>query len=396
MLRAYADDLAIVAKCFQDICSSLAPVFKCVQQCASLALNAKKCVLVPFRVQFDETEVKEWLYDNVPDWANLCIQSYGKYLGFFIGPGGVHKEWDKVMKKLMEASTFVKKLGLSKFQAFQVFHIFGYSQIQFAAQLRNPCRALRRVELQNIRDIIGGPGLWAPAEVFYHLKSNRIFPLDLKAYDTLCMATMAKTAIETLSGWEQIYEELSVNSRDDDDGFIFPFQNWWNNLGVVCLKRASDQLADVDVQGHGRLHLQSYLYSALLQCMHPNPLHTVLYDKLGRWIDADHLDGAVEHATKVLEMIHKSVPPCVRFCVWTAWCNAWCTSARFQGEGLCRLCGECSGADSLEHYAVCHPNGNLLKRSLACVEVPIRFCDSWDLMQTTQTNWICKYATCTQ
>ena len=133
----------------------------------------------------------------------------------------------------------------------------------------------------------------------------------------------------------------------------FSLSRTWNNLGVVCLKGASDQLADVDVQGHGRLHLQSYLYSSLLQCMHPNPLHTVLYDKLGRWIDADDLDGAVEYATKVLEMIHKSVPPCVRFCVCTAWCNAWCTSERFQGEGLCRLCGECSGADSLEHYAVC-------------------------------------------
>ena len=145
------------------------------------------------------------------------------------------------MKRLVETSSFVKGLGQPKLFAFALFQMFGYSQVQFVAQLRPPCRALRRIELQIIRDLIGGPGLWAPAELFYHLAANKLFPKDLKACDVLCRAAMLKTMLRSLPDWEDDYIELIISERGLYDALSFPNQQWWENLAVVNLKRASEE-----------------------------------------------------------------------------------------------------------------------------------------------------------
>ena len=151
---------------------SIGACFRCVSRCSRLNLNPKKCVLVPLWANYVIEDLRECLRAAVPDWAGFSIADCAKYLGFFIGPGSCDREWSKVMKRLAEASSHIKMAGLPKLQGFDVFHMFGYSQLQFVAQLRAPCTELRRVELQNIRDLIGGPGLWAPTDAFMHLHSN--------------------------------------------------------------------------------------------------------------------------------------------------------------------------------------------------------------------------------
>ena len=199
MVRAYADDIAVVARCFQNACLRLVPIFRCVQKCSCLALNPKKCVLVPLWPESNRDTLRGWINLYHPEWADMRVESFAEYLGFCIGPGSAHKEWQKVMRKVLEASSFIKALGMPKIYSLRLMHMFGYSQLQFVAQLRSPCRALRRIELQTIRDIIGGPGLWASCDLFFHLRANDVFAVDLKAFDTLCLATLLKTAMLILS-----------------------------------------------------------------------------------------------------------------------------------------------------------------------------------------------------
>ena len=63
-------------------------------------------------------------------------------------------------------------------------------------------------------------------------------------------------------------------------------------------------------------------------------------------------DGEVLLAT--IHRISKIVPPCVVFCVVSAWCNGWATAARFQVKNSkCQAHVECEGKDDVRHYAKC-------------------------------------------
>ena len=79
MVRAYADDIALVARCYKSICSRLAPLFRCIENCSGLALNPRKCVVVPLWANFDEGTVREWLRLHVPKWEGFQIATCGKY-----------------------------------------------------------------------------------------------------------------------------------------------------------------------------------------------------------------------------------------------------------------------------------------------------------------------------
>jgi len=363
MLRAYADDIAVAARCFTEICWRLAPLFRCIQSCSQLTLNMKKCVAIPLWPVSDVQDLITWLKTNLPDWADISISDHGKYLGFFIGPGSIDKEWAKVMRKMLEASSFIKACGRPKLQSFIMFQMFGYSQLQFVAQLRNPCKRMRQTEIQTVRDLIGGPGLWAPLGTFFHMRSNNMFPKDLKSVDTLCLSTMLRTALQTVDAWQSVAHELDLAARNDDELHQFPYPDWWEHLAVVNFNKALRKLNRCDFaelrdydSGKGRpcVSLQSALYKFLLPRMHPFVLKDALRAKFARWFDHTEVDVVTSHAITVLDRIYRIVPPCVLFSLLSTWCNAWCTPHRFQGpDGQCFLCSDCTGADVLEHYAVC-------------------------------------------
>ena len=76
--------------------------------------------------------------------------------------------------------------------------------------------------------------------------------------------------------------------------------------------------------------------------------------KFARWFSEIEVPVLASRACRVLDLVRDHVPPCVLFCLIATWCNAWCTSRRFQNRGgECHLCSERDGEDSLEHYAVC-------------------------------------------
>ena len=78
--------------------------------------------------------------------------------------------------------------------------------------------------------------------------------------------------------------------------------------------------------------------------------------KLKRWFANDNATILAERAATVLKSISQKVPPCVVFALLATWCNAWCTTKRFQGRMeafTCKICSDCGGKDSVEHYARC-------------------------------------------
>ena len=110
-----------------------------------LSLNGKKCVLIPLWV-LDETKVRNKLASTMPTWSGFSVRSFGKYLGFLLGPGAANQEWDTVFHKVSASAEFIKSLGLPKLAALTLYKMFGVSQIQHIAQIRSLPASAKKVE----------------------------------------------------------------------------------------------------------------------------------------------------------------------------------------------------------------------------------------------------------
>ena len=94
----------------------------------------------------------------------------------------------------------------------------------FIAQLRRPSAALAKMQLQNSRDIIGGPGLLPLLGLFTCLKRLELFDTEFKCYTHVCNAKLLRASLNCAEGWKTLHAKLHGLSGDDLCGFAF--QAW--------------------------------------------------------------------------------------------------------------------------------------------------------------------------
>ena len=87
-----------------------------------------------------------------------------------------------------------------------------------------------------------------------------------------------------------------------------------------------------------------------------NMKNTFIYRfKLRAWFENHEVNDLAIRAVSFCEDIMSHVPPCVLFAVINTMFNGWTTEARFQrSDSKCVMCNDCSGEDSLDHYASCN------------------------------------------
>jgi hypothetical protein len=395
IIRGYADDIGIVIRDVWEFGPRVSSLFNCVALISQLHLNGKKCVFIPLW-KADAEEVATQLKYRIPAWRVFLIRFFGKYLGFFIGPGANNKEWATIMANILEQARFIKSLGLPKLQAFLLYHMIGVSQLQFVAQLRSPPRSLRRYELSAARAVIGGPGLWAPLDLFHNLQSKCKFPVALKAFDTLCASVMWKTGLSMEASWKHGIEILEQGAKHDDAYLIHPFEGWLQGCAVVKLREVCTniQLSDVrayvneDLKKQSQMELQTAIYKHLLPIMHPFDLIRALSKKFTRWFSEQDAQMFAARANHLVQAVHSQVPPCVLYCLINTWFNGWCTNRRFQGSGKCLLSAQCDGEDSLEHYAVCSFHWKVFSKRLRRSCHPYSICRFFGLEADTSDDMV--------
>ena len=376
ILRGYADDIALVVSRIWDVGPRISTVFEVIGRVSQLHLNGKKCVFIPLW-HYNAQKVALNLEQYIPHWRNFLIRSFGKYLGFLIGPGAINQEWDCILSKILDAATLIKSLGLPKLQGLFLYQMLGASQVQFVAQLRSPPRGMRRFELGAMRSLIGGPGLWASAEMFHNLKEQCGFPVSIQALGTLCRAAMIRTAYCTVPDFQNGLKVIAEGGMCEEASLLHPFKDWLDNCATMKLKEACDQFnvdefriwwqisPDMPLRNMNRF--QGKLYSFLLPRWFPFDIICGLEAKFQRWYANDNARIFAERAVTILKSIQQEVPPCVIFALLATCCNAWCTAKRFQGRTVpfaCRLCSDCGGEDSLEHYARCPLQWQVFKNRL--------------------------------
>ena len=99
MLRAYADDLALVSKDIWTSAAVFGPIFAQFALLSGLGLNLRKTVFVPLGDETPEAFRRE--FERLcPGWAAAPVRLYADYLGFCLGPEAGERAWAKALGKV--------------------------------------------------------------------------------------------------------------------------------------------------------------------------------------------------------------------------------------------------------------------------------------------------------
>ena len=98
LLRAYADDIAMVFCNFWVQALCIAAMFMEIRSVSCLFLKSKMRVVIVLWKP-DERACRTQLREVIPSWAALGIASCGKYLGYLIGPGAGEDNWREPASK---------------------------------------------------------------------------------------------------------------------------------------------------------------------------------------------------------------------------------------------------------------------------------------------------------
>ena len=362
LLRMYADDICISYRDFFLHAARIARTFDVIGQISCLYLNGKKCVIVPVgKLTIDF--VRAWVKVNVTLWRDFKVCSCAKYLGFLIGPGAGNQDWVRVLDKIRQTSKFIRGLGLPKLFAFSLFQMFGVSQIQFVAQLRVPPKSIDGVDVSVVRDLIGGPGLWAPCCLFRNFKVVG-FPVEIQSLKVVSRATMARSGLVALRSHQALACSLDSSIHCVSSYFIHPNKVWRDTCAVIEIQRAVKNITDSNF-------ISKFYGGDLIACLQDRNVQSKLtchynrisfpFDDLSfwerqfsKWFSIERCSIFASRAVNIISFIRNKVPPCVIFTLIAAWSNGWATGCRFQARDTqCCIHEECQGEDSIEHYGEC-------------------------------------------
>ena len=367
LLRAYADDIAIVLENLWRSGAGLGDIFQTIGKISSLWLNKRKCICIPL-FSFEREAFKTKIADQLSWCQEFALAEYGKYLGFFVGPKADEQQWLKVEKDILEVARVIKKLGLPKFHSIMMFNMFGISKVGFLAQLKTPSMKVIKNCKKAEKMILGGPGNWAPKNLQYFLKDQAHFSCQMKDVKSLCKATMLRTMLSTIPEWLDEASNFRNCCESDEANLQHMFPEWVKRSSIMQFKLQGNlfdknnflEFCNSDKKQFESLEEVNMLQKKLYKFILPKDLKFDLSSTLARrfalrkWFD--ECDN-VRHANKIvaiLQELSNKVPPCVLFSAINTFFNGWTTTARFQcNSQVCMLCLECDGNDSIEHYGTC-------------------------------------------
>jgi hypothetical protein len=249
----------------------------------------------------------------------------------------------------------------------------------------NPCRSScsggSRFETFGAR-----PGQLDSDLALHNLDTLFELPASFPSLSLWGLATRARTAISDLNDCTEQKLRIAKALLNDDAPIEHRWRHWFHNSIAYTVAGAKEQLITMRrvlkinhvasaINGKPRWGLQSALYKALRPKEVPADFHTLLRKRLERWsvrgLLCIPIGRAVRRAEQIIQLIKGQVPPCVVAALVRTWFNGWCTSRRFQqGRGRCLLSDECTGDDSIEHYARCTWSWHTAKRRLRIEESP--------------------------
>lgn len=180
LIRAFADDTAVVVPNFASHAPCIMTVFSEFAKMSNLHLNLSKTVLVPLWPS-SETSIRRWLRDDFSDWAGVEISWAARYVGFYIGPLRGTLSWSKPQSEFKRRVIARSSLHLGMHFSSRVYRTFCVALFGFLSQLEDIPESVLNDEPWALRRVAPGPGNWVCPVDLHHLSVAFNFPLPSHA-----------------------------------------------------------------------------------------------------------------------------------------------------------------------------------------------------------------------
>ena len=367
IVRAFADDTALVTDDFHRHASSIYHIFEEFASISCLRLNLPKTILVPLWPS-TPTSVSRMLHDTHPEWNNVEVSYASRYLGFIIGPEACSRNWSKATEKFNSRCQVWRQLHLGLQYDARIYRTFCFSVLGFILQLVAPPEATIQAERAALRKFVPGPGNWATPQDLYSLSIWFGFPYCFPNLEITAIAAKLRVpqydAIEHDNRLSELKFDTVCGSHRHDC-----WTEWYSNNFTMQLERARSQAAEQDitarsVQAHAqglqqranaktiKKAFQRTAYDMLLRQQSNNAENRIRH-KLERWRIPTPVSLLSRRAYDRLQRAFSLVAPRVAVVLFSSMWNRWCTARRFQEEGSCIFGCLGNDSDSIEHYAKC-------------------------------------------
>ena len=378
VLRAYADDIAVVVRSARQALPSLHLLFQELSQVSNLALNLPKTVCIPLW-EDPIARVKVTVTAVCPPWADITVADHGKYLGFYVGPGRGDRAWIAAGNKMLQRGSMWDWSSLGMYYATTAYNTYVASLPCYVAQLDEYPAQMKQTEEQTLRKAAAGPYRWAMPDDLARLADH--YGQSANFHDLETTALAAKVRVATFEN--NRHGGLHVTSRaralrravadSTKLGRRALWHAWIKQNPLFTLQRAVQEVTQLglapssimqELAGQAsrpwsqptlrriRARFQSSLATRLRRASEYNPVLRMRH-KLQRWQLLGPPAVVTARVLRRLTALKPLVAPRVQAAVLSTLWNRWTTGRRFQRQDVCVLGCSLTAADSIEHYAHC-------------------------------------------
>jgi hypothetical protein len=239
IVRAFADDTAVVIADFVVSMPVLGRLFKQFEQISALSLNISKTIFVPLWNVSSPSYLKTYLRELCPLWRDISVKPCGKYLGYFVGPGAGEESWAKPLEKFLRRAEQWASMSLGLFYNTRVYSVFIATVLSFIMLLSDDPPELETYFHKTIRKLAPGPGNWITLADATHLECAYSFPCSFQNPTWTSMAAKLRV-ISTLA--QDCYQKRKDLENAQIELGRRPFPEWHRKCFFCILARCGEYL----------------------------------------------------------------------------------------------------------------------------------------------------------
>ena len=296
----------------------------------------------------------------MPSAANFKLDTKGKYLGLWIGPGAGETSFEMPCKKYIARCRSLKAKQAPLMAVIRLYNTENVTVFSHVAQVLCLPKSVMEIEKVRLAALLSLPFNAWTGRAMWNLKQGG-FPMEFMHLSSVALAARMRTAQRTIPCWSTVKVAIE-EARDSIEARLdYPFKAWFNEGVVFGLETAvldgSGCGLDLRVWPYGEeAKLQRALYKDLKEKACPaGALRGFLRDRLLHWFPREQADDLAPVAVRALLSLQRSGSPELQAALLRTWANGWCTSTRFGDRAQPCLFG-CRGVDAIDHvrhYAEC-------------------------------------------
>ena len=405
VVRAYADDVAIVMARFLAEVGALQMTFADWALASGMDLHAGKTMVVPLTAT-PFGVFRAAMVAAAPLWAAVQVRAAAKYLGFQLGPGRGHSSYGAPLAKMESRALTWASMELGLFHAVEAYRVFIFSVVLFVAQLDPLPPGFAATERRVWARLAPGPGSWITPPVIGQLRALG-FPVQAPEAAVVAVAARARVAVHDSAskGGLRIEEHCErINAARADPANRRRVRHFADGLSRIIVTHLRDARAQVaaaaaDLQDHSLFDptasasrkdgwqaratelLTRHAERRQVQRLAPGAgrglteLFCHCRRRLERFVIPAVLPGRrVQRWLGHCRTISARLPPRVLAATLRAAFNGFNTERRHQRRAPCAFGCSGHGEDSVEHYAACPVIHDWAARKLRLARPPLTEC----------------------